>query len=162
MTVIYESPVGPLWLTAEERGLSRLGFSAPEGLQDDPSACGEEYIAKAIAELEEYFVHRRCRFDIPLVLHGTPFQQRIWQVLQGIGYGETISYAEEALRAEHPGAFRAAANANHANPIAIIVPCHRVIASSGGIGGYGGGIEKKRFLLELESPLRADCLKFTE
>lgn len=162
MTVRYESPAGPLWLTAEEQGLSGLAFSAPEGLREDASSCGGEYIARAVEELEEYFAHRRCSFDIPLVLHGTLFQKQIWQVLQDIGYGETISYAEEARRAGRPRAFRAAANANHANPVAILVPCHRVIAGNGGTGGYGGGLEMKRFLLELESPLRAGRQKITE
>jgi methylated-DNA-[protein]-cysteine S-methyltransferase len=83
-------------------------------------------------------------------MEGTPFQQKAWKAMQTIPYGQTISYAEEARRAGHPTALRAIGNANHRNPIAVIVPCHRVVASHGKIGGYGGGLDRKRFLLNLE------------
>ncbi|MCH4018959.1 MAG: methylated-DNA--[protein]-cysteine S-methyltransferase [Prevotella sp.] len=153
LTRIYDSPVGPLWITADEEGITRLAFSEEEGSDKGSSLRIQSILEKTIGELDEYFAGRRSFFDIPLhIIRGTPFQRRIWRVLQeDIPYGETVSYAQEAALAGRPRACRAAANANHLNPIAIIIPCHRVIAAGGKIGGYGAGIEKKRFLLDLES-----------
>lgn len=153
LTRIYDSPVGPLWITADEEGITRLAFSEEEGSDKGSSLRIQSILEKMIGELDEYFAGRRSFFDIPLhIIRGTPFQRRIWRVLQeDIPYGETVSYAQEAALAGRPRACRAAANANHLNPIAIIIPCHRVIAAGGKIGGYGAGIEKKRFLLDLES-----------
>lgn len=104
-------------------------------------------------QLEQYFLGSRQAFDIPLSLQGTAFQQLAWQGLQGIEYGQTISYAEQALRIGKPTAIRAVANANGNNPISIIVPCHRVIRSDGSLGGYTGGIDKKQALLTIEGVL---------
>lgn len=101
-------------------------------------------------ELAEYFAGDRRTFTLPLNPHGTPFQKKVWETLRTIPYGETISYAEEANRIGNPKAFRAVAGANGRNPISILIPCHRVIASDGTVGGYTGGIEKKIFLLTLE------------
>ncbi|MBN2869768.1 MAG: methylated-DNA--[protein]-cysteine S-methyltransferase [Campylobacterales bacterium] len=101
-------------------------------------------------ELKEYFEGQRRTFDLPLNPHGTPFQKGVWETLLTIGYGETLSYAQEAERFGNPKAVRAVANANGRNPIAILIPCHRVIATGGGLGGYTGGVEKKAFLLTLE------------
>jgi methylated-DNA-[protein]-cysteine S-methyltransferase len=101
-------------------------------------------------ELGEYFVGERTSFSLPLNPTGTPFQKSIWETLRTIHYGETISYATEAKLFGNPKAVRAVANANGRNPIAILIPCHRVIATGGGLGGYSGGIEKKEFLLVLE------------
>lgn len=153
LTRIYESPIGSLWITADEKGLTGLSFSRPEDIGQGYSSCMQSILDRTVGELAEYFADKRSFFDIPLhIIEGTPFQRRIWQVLrQDVNYGETISYVQEAILAGYPRACRAAANANHANPIAIIIPCHRVIAASGKIGGYGAGIEKKRFLLDLES-----------
>lgn len=105
---------------------------------------------RAKVQLDEYFRGIRCEFDIPLLLVGTEFQCKVWRTLDTIGYGETISYSEEAFRVGNPRAIRAVGTANGANPISIVVPCHRVIAGDGGLGGYGGGIDIKRFLLRLE------------
>jgi methylated-DNA-[protein]-cysteine S-methyltransferase len=102
-------------------------------------------------ELEEYFAGNRTVFTLPLNPAGTPFQKQVWETLLSIPYGKTISYASEAKLFGNPKAVRAVANANGRNPIAILIPCHRVIATGGGIGGYSGGIEKKEFLLRLES-----------
>jgi methylated-DNA-[protein]-cysteine S-methyltransferase len=107
-------------------------------------------LAAAVAQLEEYFAGRRRRFDIPLELSGTDFQQGVWRALTEIPYGETVSYAELALMVGRPQAYRAVGQANGANPIPIVLPCHRVVASGGGIGGYGGGLPMKRKLLALE------------
>ena len=101
-------------------------------------------------ELVEYFAGERTAFTLPLAPRGTPFQQAVWKTLLTIGYGETLSYAQEAARLGNPKALRAVASANGRNPIAILIPCHRVIASGGGIGGYSGGVPKKAFLLGLE------------
>ncbi len=110
-----------------------------------------EVIDRTIQQLDEYFRRERTTFDLPLVFSGSEFQQRVWAELQQIPYGTTMSYGEMARRIGMPKAVRAVANANGANPISIIVPCHRVIGSDGSLTGYGGGLETKRFLLELES-----------
>ena len=101
-------------------------------------------------QLDEYFAGTRRRFDFPHRLHGTPFQEKVWAALRDIPYGETRSYKDIAEAIGHPKAFRAVGMANHANPICIAVPCHRVVGSNGSLTGYAGGVEKKRFLLELE------------
>jgi methylated-DNA-[protein]-cysteine S-methyltransferase len=101
-------------------------------------------------QLEEYFAGERSSFALPVAPAGTPFQQDVWAELQRIGYGTTITYAELAARIERPTAIRAAGAANGANPVSIVIPCHRVIGSNGTLTGYGGGLEAKRFLLDLE------------
>ena len=101
-------------------------------------------------QLEEYFAGERSSFDLPVAPAGTPFQQGVWAELQRIGYGTTITYAELAARIGRPTAIRAAGAANGANPVSIVIPCHRVIGSNGTLTGYGGGLEAKRFLLDLE------------
>ena len=101
-------------------------------------------------QLEEYFAGERDEFDLPVGAPGTPFQQRVWDELARIPYGQTISYAELASRIGRPTAVRAAGAANGANPVSIVIPCHRVIGSGGALTGYSGGLEAKRFLLELE------------
>lgn len=105
---------------------------------------------QAITELSEYFVGKRQQFTIPLKFYGTPFQQEVWQALCQIPYGQTISYKALAENIGKPTAFRACANANGKNPISLIVPCHRVIASDGSLGGYTGGVAIKKTLLKLE------------
>lgn len=105
---------------------------------------------QAKTELLEYFSGDRKNFNIQLHPQGTTFQQSVWQVLHSISYGETISYQEQAQRLQKPSAIRAVASANGANKIAIVIPCHRVIGSNGKLTGYGGGIERKKWLLEFE------------
>jgi methylated-DNA-[protein]-cysteine S-methyltransferase len=107
-------------------------------------------LAAVRLQLEEYFAGRRTSFEVPVAPAGTPFQQRVWDELQRIGYGETVSYGELAARIGRPGCARAAGSANGANPVSIVIPCHRVIGANGSLTGYGGGIEAKRYLLELE------------
>ncbi len=157
---IWQSPIGPLTLVASEQGLFGVEFGA---VQPRNRKHGTAYIesqaklAQYRAELEEYFAGRRRRFDLPLDLRGTPFQKRCWQALLDIPYGETRTYAEIARAVGSPRAFRAVGMANHSNPIAIVVPCHRVIASDGTLGGYGGGLDLKARLLHLErGDLRID------
>ena len=103
------------------------------------------------AQLGEYFEGRRTNFDLALATLGTPFQVRVWRQLREIGYGETMSYGELARRLGRPAAARAVGAANGVNPISVIVPCHRLVGANGALTGYGGGVERKRLLLELEA-----------
>ena len=147
-----ESPIGPLLLAGDDSGLRRLGFPegknppqpSPEWRRDDQSL---RYVAE---QLDAYFAGRLRDFDLPLQMQGTPFQLSVWKALRDIPYGETISYAELARRVGKPKGPRAVGHANGANPIPIVVPCHRVIASDGKLGGFGGGLKTKEALLELE------------
>ena len=118
------------------------------GAQADQAATA--LLATAAAQLDEYFAGRRRAFDLPLRLRGTPFQQRVWQTLLDIPYGDTVSYKDVAAHAGRPGAARAAGAAVGRNPIAVIVPCHRVVGADGSLTGYAGGLPAKRALLRLE------------
>jgi len=152
------SPVGELTLAASERGLTCLLFEQwahgpgrTGWLPDDGSAI----LAAARTQLAEYFDHQRTRFDVPLDLRGTPFQVEVWQALRSIPFGVTISYGELARRVHSKNGFRAVGAANGRNPVAIIVPCHRVIGANGDLTGFGGGIERKRWLLDHERGVTA-------
>jgi methylated-DNA-[protein]-cysteine S-methyltransferase len=148
-----DSPIGPLLLAGDEGALRYLLFAngrqrmapRPEW-QPDAGALDE-----VVAQLTAYFGGRRRAFDIPVVPEGTPFQLAVWEQLRRIPYGETISYAELARRIGNPKAVRAVGLANGANPISIVIPCHRVIGSTGALVGYGGGLRTKQALLALES-----------
>ena len=109
-----------------------------------------EIIKETIKQLEEYFVQKRDKFDIPLIMLGSDFQKQVWEALINIPYGTTVSYKALSEKIGNPKAVRAVANANGANAIAIIIPCHRVVASNGGLGGYAGGLDAKKTLLKLE------------
>ena len=128
------------------RNLQRLrqAFGAQEEIGLSP------VIEEASRQLKAYFNRQLSTFDLPLRLFGTPFQESVWRELTRVPYGKTISYGELATRVGHPTAYRAVANANGANRISIIIPCHRVIERGGGLGGYAGGLPAKRFLLQLE------------
>jgi len=147
------SPVGPLFLAASSKGLVRLEFQArlqklnPQVIQLEQS---QPALAPYLRELDEYFAGRRREFSFPLDLRGTEFQLQCWRALLDIPYGETRSYRDLARAIGHPQAFRAVGMSNNRNPIAIVVPCHRVIAADGSLCGYGGGLEIKRYLLDLE------------
>jgi O-6-methylguanine DNA methyltransferase len=147
----FSSPVGPLLLAVSERGLIALEFGSGDIGESWVEA--PEKTAPLARQLEEYFAGRRRRFDLPLDVRGTEFQRRCWQELLKIPYGETRSYADIASAIGNPPAVRAVGLANGQNPIAIVVPCHRVIGSDGSLTGYGGGLEVKRRLLELEGAL---------
>ena len=156
-----DTPVGKVLVAATRRGLVRISFGAVydfESVLADLSARvsprlleSPGYFDGVRKELEEYFEGRRTSFDVPVALHGTPFQRRVWEALLEIPYGETTSYGELARRLGSPRAMRAVGLANGRNPVAVIVPCHRVIGADGTLTGYGGGLERKRLLLELES-----------
>lgn len=146
--LFYDSPVGRLALMGE--GDALIALSLPN--QPVPLIMEREtpVLRETKKQLQAYFSGGLREFDVPIRLEGTPFRLKVWQALQQIPYGQVISYGELARRIGQPAACRAVGGANHHNPIAIIVPCHRVIAADGTIGGYGGGIELKRKLLKLE------------
>jgi methylated-DNA-[protein]-cysteine S-methyltransferase len=153
-TIYYSkinSPVGPLLLAISEQGLMALEFH--RGAIPSPWVESEEKLASYVRQLGEYFSGKRRQFDLRLDLRGTEFQKRCWRELLKIPYGETRSYADVARAIGQPSAVRAVGLANGQNPIAIVVPCHRVIGSDGSLTGYGGGLEVKRKLLELEGAL---------
>jgi len=147
------SPVGPLFLAASTKGLVRLEFDGrvqklnPRTIHLHES---KSAFAPYLRELNDYFAGERREFSFPLDLRGTEFQLACWHALLEIPYGETRSYREIAEAIGHPHAYRAVGMSNNRNPVAIVVPCHRVIASSGSLCGYGGGLEIKRKLLDLE------------
>lgn len=147
------SPVGPLFLAASRKGLVRLEFEGrvlPMNTKTTNLQESEQEFAPYLRELDEYFAGRRRAFSFPLDLRGTDFQLQCWHALLDIPYGETRTYRDIAHSIGHPQAFRAVGMSNNRNPIAIVVPCHRVIASDGSLCGYGGGLETKRRLLDLE------------
>ena len=149
---IVDSPIGSLTLVAVDGMLAGL-YMEQHRYAPDRSTFGPRdpaVFAAAAAQLEEYFAGERREFDIPVVFEGTPFQQTVWRALQEIPCGETMSYRELAERIGRPSASRAVGLANGHNPISIVVPCHRVVGSNGSLTGYGGGIERKRYLLNLE------------
>jgi methylated-DNA-[protein]-cysteine S-methyltransferase len=147
------SPIGDLLLAGDDDGLSLIGF--PQGkMRHDPEPdwiFNEKPFVAARQQLEEYFAGERTVFDLPLHLSGTDFQVQVLQELQRIPYGETTSYGDIAKRIGRPKAMRAVGAANGRNPIPIIVPCHRVIGSSGDLTGFGGGLDTKEALLRLEA-----------
>ncbi|QLL06114.1 methylated-DNA--[protein]-cysteine S-methyltransferase [Mycobacterium vicinigordonae] len=146
-----ESPIGPLTLAGQEGVLTNLRMVDQTY---EPSRAGwsrdDSAFADAAEQLDAYFAGELCDFDIEMEMRGTGFQQRVWKALLTIPYGETRSYGEIAAQIGARGAARAVGLANGHNPIAIIVPCHRVIGASGKLTGYGGGLDRKQTLLELE------------
>jgi methylated-DNA-[protein]-cysteine S-methyltransferase len=155
-----DTPIGELLLAGEEGALSMIGF--PKGsMRRDPEPdwiYNEKPLAEARRQLTEYFAGERKAFDLPLQLSGTEFQVSVLEALQNIPYGETVSYGEIARRIGRPKAMRAVGAANGRNPIPIVVPCHRVIGSSGDMTGFGGGIDTKEALLRLEAENTQDLL----
>jgi methylated-DNA-[protein]-cysteine S-methyltransferase len=152
-STVVESPVGRLVLAATEQGLTHILFLA--SMDREPAAVpGDGEAARIVQEtarqLGEYFDGRRQEFDVPLAPAGTEFQRATWSALAEVPYGTTISYAELARRMERPRAVRAVGAANGANPIPIILPCHRIVGADGTLTGYGGGLDTKRWLLSLE------------
>lgn len=146
---LLSSPVGPLLAGCRPDGaIVRLGFADPDQV---PAAGGQHPALTLLAdELAEYFAGGRRVFTLPLAPDGTPFQRRVWEALRGIPYAETRTYGAVAAQVGSPRASRAVGRANHRNPIAIVIPCHRVVEREGRLGGYGGGPARKRFLLDLE------------
>ena len=146
MEVIINSPIGNILLVEQDNQLTEVAFTE----KDIISMPASELLTSTKNQLDEYFTGQRQEFSLPLKPAGTEFQQKVWQELLLIPYGTTISYQEVANRLGDPKCIRAAGRANGQNPIAIIIPCHRVIGSGGEMTGYGGGIQRKKDLLTLE------------
>jgi methylated-DNA-[protein]-cysteine S-methyltransferase len=151
-----DSPIGELLLLGDDQALH--GLYMQEGRK--PVKISPQWqrsaapFASVRAQLREYFAGERVAFQTPLEMDGTQFERRVWRALIDIPYGETVSYGEIAKRIDQPSAARAVGLANGRNPIAVIVPCHRVIGADGSLTGYGGGLARKRLLLELEAGVR--------
>lgn len=160
VTTHHDSPVGRLTLVASDRGAravlwpedrpDRVRFAEPPVEADHP------VLAEMARQLDEYFAGERREFDLPLDAEGTEFQRLAWDALRRIPYGATSTYAEQARAIGRPTAVRAVGSANGRNPLSIIVPCHRVVAADGGMGGFAGGLDTKRALLDLEASTLAD------
>ncbi|HEY1601647.1 MAG TPA: methylated-DNA--[protein]-cysteine S-methyltransferase [Pirellulales bacterium] len=154
-TVFYrfiDSPLGRIYLQGDGQFLTGLYMPRHKHWQGPDSSLRQSNAAftEVSEQLEEYFAGERNQFNVPVRLDGTPFQQRVWQELVRIPYGKTITYAQLAARVGKPTASRAVGNANGRNPVSIIVPCHRVIGADGKLTGYGGGVDKKEWLLAWE------------
>lgn len=151
-----DSPVGRLLVAGDGEGLRTILFAAGKGPCRPAAGWVEdaEPLDLALRQLEEYFAGERREFDLLLAPRGTPFQIRVWEELHRIPYGETVSYGELAERIGQPEAVRAVGSANGSNPLPIVVPCHRVIGADGSLTGYGGGVDVKRALLDLERGAR--------
>ncbi|MFM7162796.1 MAG: methylated-DNA--[protein]-cysteine S-methyltransferase [Planctomycetaceae bacterium] len=162
-TLHHESPLGPLGLAASATGLCAVLLPAPSPrsatlplTRQSPVAAGPardaaRWLAQAQRELDRYFSGQLRAFTVPLDLRGTPFQLAVWRGLCQIPFGATLSYGALAAAVGRPRASRAVGQANHLNPVAIVVPCHRVIGADGSLTGYGGGLDCKRFLLNFEA-----------
>ena len=150
---VVDSPIDSLLLIGDETGLRELQMEPhrpPAG-----AVHGDDALAGVAAQLADYFAGRRMDFDVPLSPHGTAFQMRVWAALRDIPYGRTTTYGELAIGLGQPTASRAVGLANGRNPLAVVVPCHRVIGANGSLTGFGGGLERKRWLLEHERSVLA-------
>ncbi len=158
-STVVDSPIGPLYLEASPNGLHKLAFAggrkfdaalaSPQDGPVDPRAA--THLSEAVSQVRDYFAGARTDFDLPLDLDGTAFQERVWQGIADIPYSQTISYSQLAASAGSPNAYRAAGAACGANPVAVVVPCHRVVGSDRGLHGFGGGLPMKRWLLDHEA-----------
>ncbi|MBV8462465.1 MAG: methylated-DNA--[protein]-cysteine S-methyltransferase [Acidimicrobiales bacterium] len=152
ITTTVPSPIGPLTLARRDGDLvavrmedqRHLSGVEPDWVRDDDG------FGDVAEQLRAYFAGERTTFDLATRIEGTPFQADVWEALRDIPFGQTISYAELACRVGRPAAVRAVGQANGRNPLAVVIPCHRVVAADGSLGGYGGGLDRKRWLLDHE------------
>ena len=152
----FDSPIGTMLLEMDQEGIRTLEFlDGHKSFDATPLSKGTE---EAITQMKDYFEGKRTEFNVPLAPNGTEFQKKVWAELQKIPYGKTISYQELANRLGDPLVIRAAASANGKNPIAVIIPCHRVIGSDGSLTGYAGGLHRKKWLVEHEQPIKQTSL----
>lgn len=154
-TAWIHCPIGTLKLEGDEQGLSAVSFIDENILE---TTVIPENLADACRQLQEYFRNERTSFALQLNPHGTDFQKKVWHQLQTVSFGKTASYLTMAKKLGDPKVIRAAASANGKNPISIIIPCHRVIGSDGSLTGYAGGLYRKKWLLEHESPVTQGSL----
>ncbi|SFL54948.1 methylated-DNA-[protein]-cysteine S-methyltransferase [Gracilibacillus orientalis] len=158
----YDSPLGTLLLVSNDQHLILIKFGTIQENEKEITSWAEKHslpsklidskepLKETITQLDQYFNGERKTFSIPYKFHGTPFQRKVWQALAKIEYGETCSYLDIAQHIDSPKAVRAVGGANNKNPISIVIPCHRVIGKNGNLIGYGGGLDKKEYLLTLE------------
>jgi methylated-DNA-[protein]-cysteine S-methyltransferase len=164
LRTVVDSPVGPLTLVAADGVLAGLYMTEqrhrpPAEVLGEPAEDPDgQPFAAAASQLRQYFDGERTEFDLELAMDGTAFQQRVWTALRNIPYGQTISYGQLADRLGQPAASRAVGLANGKNPVSIIVPCHRVVGADGSLTGYGGGIDRKRYLLAHEQRVSGQTL----
>jgi len=157
MEMFYlQSPLGVLKIEGDSSGISLINYTATDIPQENNKI--PKNLGSCVAQLKEYFNGNRERFDLKLHLIGTKFQKKVWNELLTIPYGKTKSYQQIANQLGDPKVIRAAASANGKNPISIIIPCHRVIGSDGSLTGYAGGLHRKKWLLEHESPVKQGVL----
>jgi methylated-DNA-[protein]-cysteine S-methyltransferase len=152
----FETPLGPLHIIASEHGISHIQFSSE--YQPTALVATNAFIEQCIHELREYFAGKRIEFTIPFAPSGTPFEEKVWKMLTSIPYGSTCSYFDIAHRMNNPKAIRAVGRANGANPIAIVIPCHRVVGADGSLTGYSGELWRKRWLLDHEARVSGTIL----
>ncbi len=147
-----KTPLGEMYLEATDKGISGLFWKKPKSNTKPTSAKAKAHLEAASKQLAEYFKGERKKFNLKYDLHGTDFQKKVWKTLLKIPYGKTCSYGELAEKVGAPKAYRAVGSANGKNPVCLLIPCHRVIASNGSLGGYSGrgGLKTKQFLLSLE------------
>ena len=146
METIFDSPLGNIKITSANSSVTAIEFTTDQETTEIPNPI----LALAKKELQEYFAHEREQFTFPVQMEGTEFQQKVWSEMQKIPFGRTLSYLQMAVNLGDVKNIRAAASANGKNPIAIVVPCHRVIGSNGDLVGYAGGLDKKKWLLQHE------------
>ncbi len=161
---VVDSPIGPLTLVSHDGALAGL-YMQVRGHEPDAATLGaavgadsDAVLAETAAQLKAYFAGQLSTFDLPVVLEGSAFQRTVWAGLRQIPYGQTISYGELARRIGQPSASRAVGLANGRNPVSIVVPCHRVVGADGSLTGYGGGLDRKRYLLALEQRVSGQTL----
>ncbi|HDI4208428.1 TPA: methylated-DNA--[protein]-cysteine S-methyltransferase [Listeria monocytogenes] len=149
------SPVGDLFITIDEKWIRNISYDEPKNWKLLEGTIIEKELFQALTiQLDDYFEGKREHFDLPVLLKGTDFQQKVWQALSEIPYGVVVSYKDIAISAGSPKAVQAVGQANRANPIPIIIPCHRCVKSNGELGGYNGAdVDKKQYLLALEKGL---------
>ncbi len=144
------TPLGRLHIVVSDEAIVRIYFPGEKWTERYERTPKHELIVLAKTQLAEYFAGERRKFDLPLLLQGSEFQIKVWKTIAKIPYGKTITYADEAKKMRKPDAVRAVGTANGKNPIPIIIPCHRIIPKGGGLGGYSGGVSRKKLLLKLE------------
>jgi methylated-DNA-[protein]-cysteine S-methyltransferase len=158
----FATPMGTLYATAKGGALTGIHFEggrhAPEIAREWQEDAAHAPFAECARQLAEYFAGKRDTFELPLAPEGTEFQQRVWKEIANIPYGETITYAQLAARAGAPGSARAAGAATGRNPLSIVVPCHRVIGTSGSLTGYAGGLTRKTRLLQIENAMQGELV----
>jgi len=147
----YSSPIGEIEITATDKELCGVDFI--KGKEKRPATARSSALEEGVKQIDEYFKGKRRIFELRLRLPGTDFQNRVWRALLDVGFGATASYGEIAAAIGHPKAVRAVGGANGKNPIGIIIPCHRIIGSSGALVGYGGGLCRKKWLLDHEKKI---------